>query len=296
MPSRTEAHDAGPGTTGNSPTAPGTDAVRRRRPEEGRTGGRRPNKTARRAPTRKGFVRMRVEGGPVGESEGRWGPQVPEAGKTRERAGEYPEGHEGNPERAKGKSGRHRSNTRKEPVQNRERGGTRGISDTGANWGGANRVTTCFFLTIPNKSSPEGSDGGRALPFFVPHARPCRGPAFLRPLFHFHASLPSIFGLSLFPFLRSPSLHSVPPPRFCAPPFSASLPSRFCARHTSIPHPPSPFCMRRRSILLAFPRSIPASFHPPFAPTAFSLLAHLQPRTPLFRLNVRPLFVSLSLL
>lgn len=154
MPSRTEAHDAGPGTTGNSPAAPGTDAVRRRRPEEGRTGSRRPNKTARRAPTRKGFVRMRVEGGPVGESEGRWGPvsesegrwgpQVPEAGKTRERAGEYPEGPEGNPERAKGKSGRHRSNPRKEPVQNRERGGTRGISDTGANWGGANRVTTCF--------------------------------------------------------------------------------------------------------------------------------------------------------
>lgn len=93
MPSRTEAHDAGPGTTGNSPTAPGTDAVRRRRPEEDRTGSRRPKKTARRPPTRKGFVRMRVEGGPVGESEGRWGPQVPEAGKTRERAGEYPEGH-----------------------------------------------------------------------------------------------------------------------------------------------------------------------------------------------------------
>lgn len=186
---------------------------------------------------------MRVDGGPVGESEGRWGPQVQEAGRARERAGEYPEGPEGNPEKADGKSGRHRSNPRKEPVQNRERGGTRGISDTGANRGqtGDKPSNNLFFLTIPNKSSPEGSDGGRALPFFcvprppmprlhvfAPHARPCRISAFLRPPFHFHAFLPSILSAPASLPVFAPAIlpFRIHPPRFAcavAPPFTFTL-------------------------------------------------------------------------
>ncbi len=240
MPSRTEAHDAGPGTTGNSPTAPGTDAVRRRRPEEGRTGSRRPKKTARRPPTRKGFVRMRVEGGPVGESEGRWGPQVPEAGKTRERAGEYPEGHEGNPERTNGKSGRLRKCPRREPVRNRERGGGPGKE---CNTQGTEKQPV--FSNHTYKSSPEGSDSRRALPFFTFPALPCCVSAFTTP--------------------RPSSLHPSHFALVVAPPFS------FTPFHA--PSPPLPSLHGRRHIF-------------PFG-------AFATPKPP-FRLNVRPLFVSLS--